>query len=97
MLSALSVSAGQQRRSRNADRLTCRNSLMAAFAAGVAKGLASFGHELPIVARGMKRQLEDPARVGVPDLAVGNDVAEVVVALAPGTHDELPDASIGVG
>src|SRR5215210_555287 len=70
---------------------------MAAGAAGVAKGLASFGHELPIVARGMKRQLEDPVGVRVPDLAVGNDVAEGVVALAPGTHDELPDASSGVG
>src|SRR5919112_3238947 len=71
--------------------------LVAGGAARVTKGLARFGHELPLVARGMKRELEDSVGVGVPDLAVGADRAEGIVAPTSGAHDELSYASCGVG
>src|SRR5215210_1464220 len=45
----------------------------------------------------MKRELEDSVGVGVPDLAVGADGAEGIVAPTSGAHDELSYALCGVG
>ena len=65
--------------------------------AGVGERLAGLGDELPVVACGVQRQLEDAVGRGVAHLAVWRDRGDRGVVLAAGADDELADPAGRVG
>ena len=58
---------------------------------------AGDGHELPVIARRVQRQLQYAVGGSVADLAVGLNGAEGVMARSPGADGKLPDAARIVG
>src|SRR5690348_10986693 len=60
---------------------------------GVCERLPRLWYELPVIARGVEGELEEPEGVVVPDLTVRPDCGEVSVGFPTRSHDELPNAA----
>ena len=70
---------------------------MAVCGAGVGKGLAGFRHEVPIVAGGMKCELQNSESIGIARLTVGVKRREGSVRiLSASTYDELANTMLRV-
>src|SRR5256885_15986226 len=59
---------------------------------GVCERLPRLWYELPVIARGVERELEEPEGVVVPDLTVRPDCGEVGVGFSTRSDDELSNA-----
>src|SRR6476620_10434077 len=59
---------------------------------GVRERTSGFRNELPVVARRVQRQLQDPESIGVDDLAVRNRGADRFVLSPARTDDDLADS-----
>src|SRR4051812_20779314 len=64
--------------------------------AGIGKGLTGLGDELPVVARGMQAQLQDPEGVVVGRLDIGRRVGQRDVVGTAGADDELADTMLPI-